>query len=47
MNTQLALAFGIVDMRAHADQDQVLMRNVELARQDARRSRRLLRQRTR
>ncbi len=47
MNTQLALAFGIVDMRAHSDQDQALMRNVELARQDARRVRRSLRQRTR
>ena len=40
MTTQLHLAYGIVDARAHADQDQALLRNLQLARQDARRARR-------
>ena len=47
MNTQLHLAYGIVEARAHSDQDRVLLRNVVLARQDARRSRRTLFQRAR
>lgn len=47
MNTQLHLAYGIVDMRARSDQDQALLRDVALARQDARRARRSGRQRTR
>lgn len=47
MTTQLHLAFGIVDMRAHTDQDSALLRDVQLARQDARRERRALRHRTR
>jgi hypothetical protein len=40
MNTQLHLAYGIVDGRAYSDQEPALLRNVELARQDERRSRR-------
>jgi hypothetical protein len=40
MTTELHLANGIVDMRAHADQDQALLRDVQLARQDQRRARR-------
>ncbi|MCW2791366.1 MAG: hypothetical protein JWO76_464, partial [Nocardioides sp.] len=40
MNTQLHLAYGIVDGRAYSDQDRALLRNVELARQDERRQRR-------
>ena len=40
MTTQLHLTYAIDDRRAPADQDQVLLRNVELARQDARRARR-------
>lgn len=47
MNTQLHLAYGIVDARAHSDQDRAQLRNVVLARQDARRSRRRLSQRSR
>ena len=43
MNSQLQVAYGIVDGRAYSDQDRALLRNVELARQDARRSRRSLR----
>jgi hypothetical protein len=43
MTTQLHLTYGIADRRAHADQEQVLLRNVELARQDARRARRAAR----
>jgi hypothetical protein len=46
MTTQLHLAYGIVDGRAHSNQEQVLLRNVELARQDERRARRRLRRRT-
>jgi hypothetical protein len=40
MNTQLHLARGIVDGRAHTDRDPVLLRNVELARKQSRRHRR-------
>jgi hypothetical protein len=40
MTTQLHLTYAIDDRWTHADQDQVLLRNVELARQDARRARR-------
>jgi hypothetical protein len=40
MTTQLHPAYAIDDRRALADQEQVLLRNVELARQDARRARR-------
>lgn len=47
MNTQLHLAYGIVDGRAYSDQDRALLRNVELARQDARQTRRSLRLRSR
>ncbi len=39
MTTQLHLTYAIDDRRG-TDQDQVLLRNVELARQDARRARR-------
>lgn len=51
MSTQLHLAYGIVDGRAWTDQDRALLRTLELARQDDRRSRRaqrsLVRRRTR
>jgi hypothetical protein len=47
MTSELHLAYGIVEGRAHSDQDQALLRDVELARQDRRRARRRLRQRTR
>lgn len=40
MNTQLHLAYGIVQGRAHSDQDRALLRTVELALQDERRARR-------
>lgn len=43
MNTQLALAYGIVRGRAHSDQDQALLRDVELARRTHRKTRRVLR----
>ncbi len=46
MTTQLFLAYGIVDGRAHSDQDRALLRNVELARQEQRRTRRTRRRRT-
>ena len=47
MNTQLHLAFGIVDGRVHPDQDPALLRTVELARESERRARRGLRRRSR
>lgn len=40
MTTQLHLARGIVDGRAHADRDLALLRNVELALEQERRARR-------
>jgi hypothetical protein len=40
MITQLYLARGIVDGRAHTDQDPVLLRTLELARKQSRRHRR-------
>jgi hypothetical protein len=40
MNTQLHLARGIVHGRAHTDQDPVLLRCLELDRQQSRRDRR-------
>jgi hypothetical protein len=40
MSTQLYLARGIVEGRVHTDQDVALLRTVELALQDERRSRR-------
>lgn len=40
MNTQLHLALGIIEGRAWSDQDQAMLRDVELARQTERRSRR-------
>jgi hypothetical protein len=40
MTTQLHLALGIVDGRAHPDRDLALVRDVELAREDQRRARR-------
>lgn len=45
MTTQLHLAYGIVDGRAYSDQDRALLRNVELARRQERRTRRLRRHR--
>lgn len=47
MNTQLHLAFGIVEARAHSDQDLALLRDVELARESDRRTRRALRRQAR
>jgi hypothetical protein len=43
MTTQLHLALGLIEGRAWSDQDHVVLRDVELARQDARRARRSLR----
>jgi hypothetical protein len=43
MNTQLHLAYGIVRGRAYSDQDQALLRDVELARRSQRKARRALR----
>jgi len=43
MTSQLHLANVIVEGRAHSDQDQALLRTVELARQQERRDRRGLR----
>lgn len=43
MTTQLYLARGIVNGRVHTDQDVALLRTVELARQEERRSRRSVR----
>ncbi len=43
MITQLHLAYGIVEGRAHSDQDQALLRSVELAREQKPRHRRGLR----
>ncbi len=40
MTTQLHLALGLVEGRAWSDQDQAILREVELAREDARRARR-------
>ena len=45
MNTQLHLAYGIVEGRAYSDQDHALLRNVELARETERRVRRPRRRR--
>lgn len=43
MTTQLYLARGIVKGRVHTDQDVALLRTVELALQEERRSRRSVR----
>jgi len=43
MNTQVALAVGIVNGRIHSEQDHALLRSVELAQQGERRARRALR----
>jgi len=40
MNTQLHLALGLVEGRAWSEQDHSILRNVELAREGARRTRR-------
>jgi len=40
MNTQLHLALGLVEGRAWSEQDQSILRDVALARESARRSRR-------
>jgi hypothetical protein len=47
MSTQLHLALGIVEARAHHDQDPALLRDVELARETGRWTRRTLRRRAR
>jgi hypothetical protein len=43
MSTQLHLAYGLVEARAHSTQDRALLRTVEIARRDERRARRLAR----
>lgn len=43
MNTQLYLALGIMEGRAWSDQDQAILREVELARETTRRQRRAAR----
>ena len=43
MNTQLHLALGIMEGRAWSDQDQAILRDVELARKSTRRERRAAR----
>ena len=43
MNTQLHLALGIIEARAWSDQDQAILRDVELARESTRRERRAAR----
>jgi len=40
MNAQLHLAIGLVEGRAWSEQDQAILRDVELARESARRRRR-------
>ena len=45
MNTQLHLARGIVEGRAHSDRDPVLLRTLEIARRQSRRDRREQRRR--
>ena len=40
MNTQLHLALGIIEARAWSDQDQAILRDVELARESDRKGRR-------
>ncbi|MCW2796526.1 hypothetical protein [Nocardioides sp.] len=47
MTTQLHLANGIVQGRAHSDQDPALLRTVELARKGERQARRALGRHTR
>lgn len=47
MTTQLHLARAIVEGRAHSDRDLALVRTVELALEDERRTRRRLRAATR
>ena len=47
MSTQLHLAYGIVEGRAHSVQDKALQRTVELARQEQRRAARAARRRAR
>ncbi len=47
MSTQLHLANGIVEGRAHSFEDKALLRTVELARREQRRVRRAARRRSR
>ncbi|NYD41929.1 hypothetical protein [Nocardioides panaciterrulae] len=47
MDRELQIAYGIVEARAHSNQDLALVRDVKLARRDARRTRRLQRRRSR
>ena len=47
MTMQLHLARGVVNGRVHTDQDLALLRDVELASQEARRARRSAARRTR
>lgn len=43
MDTQLHVAYRLVDHRAHSAQDRVLVREAQLARSEARRARRAMR----
>ena len=43
MSTQLHLAYGIVEGRAHSAEDRALLRTVELARREQRRAARAAR----
>ena len=47
MNSQLYLANGMIEGRVHPDRNPALLRDLELARRAARRTRRSLRARTR
>lgn len=47
MTTQLYLARGIVEGRAHTDQDRATLRSVELVRKQQRRAARALRRKAR
>lgn len=47
MTTQLYEAYGIVEGRIHSGPDRALLRNVELARKESRRTRRAKRPRMR
>lgn len=47
MDRELQIAYGVVEARTHTDQDRALLRDLELARQEARWTRRLHRRRSR
>ena len=47
MNRELQMAYGLIEARVHSARDLARVRDAELARADARRSRRLQRRRAR